>query len=261
MAPNFKKIILTTAIVVGSIAGVASYYYKDSCCCLSKKKEDKDDGLNPEKKKKKITVLISGSGSNLQAIIDALDEKVLENAEINTVISSSKNAYGLTRAANKNIPTTVHSLFKYTKNIPKDDKLKRQEARNLFEADLAKLILQDKPDIVVCAGWLLILGPTFLSKLGNSVPIINLHPALPGAFDGTVHAIDMAYEKAQEIQKPFVAGCMVHYVIEDVDKGEPIVVKELTIDSSKETLEEYEQRLHATEHIAIVEATNKVLFG
>ena len=209
-------------------------------------------------KMSRITVLISGSGSNLQALIDAKKEGKLGSGEIVSVISSSKNAYGLTRAQQANIPTKVHSLYKYTKNIAKEDKQARAQARVQFEKDLAHVVLEDKPDLVVCAGWLLILGPAFLANVENT-RIINLHPALPGAFDGTTHAIEMAWKKCQETEQTLIAGCMVHYVIEEVDKGEPLVVKELEIVPGKETLEEYETRVHATEHIAIVEATKKAL--
>lgn len=212
---------------------------------------------------KRITVLISGSGSNLQALIDAQAQGLLGNGTICSVISSSKNAYGLTRASNANIPTKVHSLYKYTKGLSKDDKEGRRLARIQYEIDLAQIVKEDNPDIIVCAGWLLILGKDFLQRINDSttinIPILNLHPALPGQFDGTTHAIEMAWKKCQELGKPFVAGCMVHYVIEEVDKGEPIVIKELEIVPGKETLEEYEARVHSTEHIAIVEATVKAL--
>ncbi|QEU58836.1 Ade8 [Kluyveromyces lactis] len=205
----------------------------------------------------KVVVLISGSGSNLQALIDAKKEGKLP-IDICRVISSSKKAYGLTRSSDNGIPAVVQSLYSYTKDLSKDDKKGRAEARNKFEADLADLILKDSPDLVVCAGWLLILGPTFLKRL-NGLPIINLHPALPGAFDGTTHAIEMAWNKCQEEKKPLTAGCMVHYVIEEVDRGEPLVIKELEIVPGKESLEEYGTRVHAAEHVAIVEATIKAL--
>lgn len=206
----------------------------------------------------RISVLISGSGSNLQALIDAQDKNELGNAKIVSVISSSKKAFGLTRASKSDIPTKVHSLYPYIRDISKDDKEKRADARVQFEKDLAEVVLSDDPDLVVCAGWLLILGPEFLKRT-RSIPIINLHPALPGAFDGTTHAIEMAWEKAQHTKKPLVAGCMVHYVIEEVDRGEPIIIKELEIIPGKETLEEYEKRVHEAEHTAIVEAAKKVI--
>lgn len=194
----------------------------------------------------------------MQALIDAQASGQLGNGKIISVISSSKKAYGLTRASKANIPTKVQSMYPYTRDISKENKEKRAEARVQFEKDLAEMVLSDEPDLIVCAGWLLILGPEFLSRV-KSVPIINLHPAVPGAFDGTTHAIEMAWKKAHEEQKPLIAGCMVHYVIEEVDKGEPLLIKELEIVPGEETLEEYEQRVHDAEHVAIVEATVKAL--
>ncbi|AMD22510.1 HHL260Wp [Eremothecium sinecaudum] len=205
----------------------------------------------------KVTVLISGSGSNLQALIDAKEQGTLP-IDLVKVVSSSVKAYGLVRASNHSIPTAIHSLYSYTKSISKDDKKARIQARVRFEEELAELILRDAPDLVVCAGWLLILGPSFLKKLGD-IPIINLHPALPGAFDGTTHAIEMAWTKCQNDSKPLIAGCMVHYVIEEVDKGEPLVVKELEIVPGAETLDQYAERVHQAEHRAIVEGTIKAL--
>ncbi|AET40208.1 phosphoribosylglycinamide formyltransferase Ecym_5459 [Eremothecium cymbalariae DBVPG len=205
----------------------------------------------------RVTVLISGSGSNLQALIDARDQGRLPVTFVN-VISSSAKAYGLKRAAKHGIASQVHSLYKYKKGIPKEEVEQCARARIQFEEDLAELILKDSPDLVVCAGWLLILGPTFLKKL-RGISIINLHPALPGAFDCTTHAIEMAWLKCNEEQKPIVAGCMVHYVIEEVDKGEPLIVKKLNITPGGETLAEYEQRVHEVEHVAIVEGVIKAL--
>lgn len=246
----------TLAAGIGLITGIVISHNKDIIKSINPFKKNK-------KAKKRITVLISGSGSNLQAIIDSIESNVIPNAEIVCVISSSKKAYGLTRASSKCIPTKVHSLYPYYKGIPKENTEERKQKRVEYEIELADIINSTNPDIVVCAGWLLILGSDCLKKINKDIPIINLHPALPGAFDGTVHAIDMAYETALEVRKEknekFTAGCMCHYVIEDVDKGEPIVVKKLVIDTEKETLEQYEERLHRAEHVAIVEATNKVL--
>lgn len=206
----------------------------------------------------RITVLISGSGSNLQSLLDAQAQKELGDGQITCVISSSKKAYGLQRAAIANIPTRVCSLYPFVKDVPKSDVIGRQECRIKFEEELARQVLEQKPDLVVCAGWLLILGPNFLSRL-RDIPIINLHPALPGAFDGTTHAIEMAWQKAQDTGNPLIAGCMVHYLVEEVDRGEPLIIKELEIVPGQETLEEYEHRVHEAEHAAIVEATVKVL--
>jgi phosphoribosylglycinamide formyltransferase len=123
----------------------------------------------------KITVLISGNGSNLQALIDDVDKK-LTNTRIVRVISNRKGAYGLTRASKAGIPTEYHNLLSYKrKHAGQND----PEAREEYDADLAELILKDEPDLVVCAGFMHVLSPKFLQPLEEkNVAIINLHPGL-----------------------------------------------------------------------------------
>ncbi|VEU20915.1 DEKNAAC101784 [Brettanomyces naardenensis] len=205
-----------------------------------------------------ILVLISGNGTNLQALIDGSESGRIPG-QITHVISSSSKAYGLKRAAKANIPTTVHNLRKYYNGIPKEDKEARIKARAQFDKDLADIILNKigKPSLIVCAGWMLILSPEFLNPLSKAkVPIINLHPALPGAFEGT-HAIERSWEAGQKgiVSK---GGCMIHYVIQEVDRGEPLVVKEIPVIKG-ESCDGFEARIHAEEHAAIVEGTVKVL--
>lgn len=197
-----------------------------------------------------VVVLISGSGSNLQALIDA-------GIPIKHVISSSADAYGLQRAAKADIETSVHALKQYYKGIPKEDKEARTTARNKFDDDLALKIIDLKADMVVCAGWMLILSPHCLKPLAKAdVKIINLHPALPGMFAGT-HAIERSFEAGQkgEVEK---GGCMIHYVIEEVDMGKTILVSEIDVIKG-ETVEKWEERIHAAEHKAIVKGTQIVL--
>ncbi|ODQ81905.1 hypothetical protein BABINDRAFT_160135 [Babjeviella inositovora NRRL Y-12698] len=214
-----------------------------------------------------ILVLISGSGSNLQALIDASAKGLLGHARIHRVISSLADAYGLTRAANHQIPSQVHRLKEYYASIPKEDKEGRKAAREQFNTDLANIVVHGskhgsvadyvRPDLVVCAGWMLILSPAFLNVVAEvNLPIINLHPALPGAFDGT-HAIDRAWQAGQDglITE---GGVMIHKVIVEVDRGEPLLVKKLDL-RKDETLEQYEERVHSTEHVAIVEGTKLAL--
>lgn len=197
-----------------------------------------------------IVVLISGNGSNLQALIDS-------NQPISHVISSSSTAFGLKRAEKAGIPTTVHNLQSYYKKLSATTKEERTDARNQFNTDLANIVISMKPDLVVCAGWMLILSKSFLEPLSDqNIDIINLHPALPNAFPG-IHAIERAWEAGQkgEISK---GGLMIHYVIAAVDEGEPLIVKELDL-KKDETVEEYENRVHALEHQAIVEGTELAL--
>lgn len=214
-----------------------------------------------------ITVLISGSGSNLQALLEAERSANLAG-KITQVISSSDSAFGLQRAATFGVPAKTHTLKSYYKGTTKDQVDVRQQRRELFNKELANLLIHGniqgtpdssytKPDLIVCAGWMLIFSPSVLIPLEQAgISIINLHPALPGAFDGT-HAIDRAWKAGQdgEITK---GGLMVHRVIAEVDRGEPILVKELDLIKG-ESLEEYEARVHAAEHVAIVEGTNIIL--
>ncbi|KAG7662879.1 ade5 [[Candida] subhashii] len=215
-----------------------------------------------------ITVLISGSGTNLQALIDAQQKDQLKGT-ITQVISSSETAYGLTRASNASIPTKNHILKNYYKGIPKEEVELRKSKREQFNLDLANLLIYGniegitkdetykKPDLIVCAGWMLILSPSVLQPLEKAgITIINLHPALPGAFEGT-HAIDRCWKEGQE-GKITKGGVMIHRVIAEVDRGEPILVKEIDLIKG-ESLEEYEDRVHKVEHVAIVEGTNIIL--
>lgn len=214
----------------------------------------------------RITVLISGSGSNLQALIDSQRRGELKG-QITQVISSNENAFGLVRAKEAGIPTKIHSLKSYYEGTSKDQKEERRKRRELFNKDLGHLIVHGqasgvdlayaKPDLIVCAGWMLILSPAALQPLeAAGITIINLHPALPGAFDGT-HAIERAW-KAGQSGEIAVAGVMIHRVITEVDRGEPVLVKEIQLQKD-ETLEQYEARVHDLEHVAIVEGTNIVL--
>ncbi|TKX26230.1 phosphoribosylglycinamide formyltransferase [Elsinoe australis] len=203
----------------------------------------------------RITVLISGGGTNLQALIDTANTPALPNAQIVRVISNRKSAFGLQRAEKAGIPTLYHNLVGYKKRFPDPAGAegKFTQARDEFDKDLAKLVLEDKPDIVVCAGWMHILAPAFLSPLKDvGVPVINLHPALPGKFNGT-HAIERAYAAFQkgEVDR---TGVMVHHVIPEVDMGPPILVREIEI-KKEDTVDDLEGRVHATEWKVIVEAT------
>ncbi|KAL7313302.1 Bifunctional purine biosynthetic protein ADE5,7 [Mucor circinelloides] len=192
-----------------------------------------------------IVVLISGSGTNLQALIDATQDGRLKG-KIIAVVSNRKNAFGLERAKKAGIPTRTFSLKQF-----KDQGKTRVD----FDVHVAKTIQEEyHPDLVILAGWMHILSPDFLAFFNNNV--MNLHPALPGQFDGA-HAIDRAYEAYQkgEIQH---TGIMVHKVIADVDRGEVILQRNVPIEK-EDTLEDLEQRIHSFEHKLIVEGAQVFL--
>src|SRR5215216_2582985 len=124
-----------------------------------------------------FVVLISGNGSNLQAILDACSSGELD-AKVVSVLSNKANAYGLVRAKNAGVEA-IH--------FPKQE----TESRNEYDSRLAAVVLTKQPDYVILAGWMRILSTSFLSLFPNCV--INLHPALPEKFPG-IHAIKRAFE-------------------------------------------------------------------
>jgi phosphoribosylglycinamide formyltransferase len=125
--------------------------------------------------KSPITVLISGTGTNLQALIDAQSTSTFQ---IVRVISNKKLAKGLQRAERANIPTSYHNIVSYKAKHPElNEKGEFQEAREQYDADLAALIQKDKPSLVVCAGFMHILSSKAITPLEQAgIRIINLHP-------------------------------------------------------------------------------------
>ncbi|KAH7342370.1 putative phosphoribosylglycinamide formyltransferase [Rhexocercosporidium sp. MPI-PUGE-AT-0058] len=190
----------------------------------------------------RATVLISGEGSNLQALIDA-STTIMPYLQIVRVISNKAKANGLNRATKASIPTKYHNLIsgKYYAAGEKDPAVK-QAAREKYNADLADIVLADSPDIVICAGWMHIVSPAFLDPLAErKVPVINLHRR---AYDD--------YHKGKLENDE--TGIMIHYVISEVDRGQPIVVRKIKC-RTPETLEELNERVHGQEHELILEGT------
>jgi formyltetrahydrofolate-dependent phosphoribosylglycinamide formyltransferase len=195
----------------------------------------------------RLAVLISGNGSNLQALIDAIRMRLLD-AEIVVVIANRKEAYGLQRAAKAGIPTRYYPLKPY-RDAGQD--------RTVYDADLADSVAAYRPDWVVLAGWMHILSNAFLQRFPYRV--INLHPALPGQFAG-VNAIERAYEAYQsgKIKK---TGVMVHLVPDEgVDSGPILATRDVLIYRT-DTLEMLQQRVHQTEHQLLVEALHRLIEG
>jgi formyltetrahydrofolate-dependent phosphoribosylglycinamide formyltransferase len=192
----------------------------------------------------RLVVLISGSGTNLQALIDAIAVKKLD-AEIALVVSNRKAAYGLARAQAAGIPTLYFPLKPY---------LEAGRQRETYDRDLAEQLRPYAPALIVLAGWMHVLSPAFLEQFPNRV--INLHPGLPGAFPGT-EAIRRTFEAYQRGEVEH-GGCMVHYVIPEVDAGE-VIAQSVVLLNPTDTLEMFETHLRTAEHQLIVEAVQKVL--
>jgi formyltetrahydrofolate-dependent phosphoribosylglycinamide formyltransferase len=188
----------------------------------------------------RLAVLISGNGSNLQAVLDACAGAEL-SAQVVVVISNKPEAYGLVRAVNANVAAIP---------FPVDS----GESRRDYDARLAVEVALWRPDYVILAGWMRLLSSTFLDFFPGHV--INLHPALPGTFPGT-HAIEKAYQawRKAEIDR---SGVMVHFVPDEgVDDGPVIAYQEIVFHTG-ESLEEYEMRVHEIEHSLLIRALKKV---
>lgn len=190
----------------------------------------------------RIVAMVSGSGTNLQAILDAIDPGNLA-AEVVLVVSNHRAAYALERAQKAGVPTLYFPLKPYPD-------------RTQYDANLAREISQYDPDLIVLAGWMHILSPAFLDQFPHRV--INLHPALPGTFAG-VDGIRRAYNAYQRGEIAY-SGCMVHYTIPAIDAGEVIAQMIVPIEPD-DTLHTFEVRMHAAEHRIIVDAIRIVMRG
>lgn len=190
-----------------------------------------------------LVVLISGNGSNLQAILDACTSGELQ-ASVKAVISNNADAYGLTRARNAGV-----EAFSFPKQ--------KVETRNEYDTRLAQCVETYEPDYIVLAGWMRILSSSFLSRFPNRV--INLHPALPGMFPG-MGAIERAFDAYRhgEIEH---SGVMVHLVPDEgVDNGPVLGQQEIHFVPS-ESLEQFAARVHTLEHKLLIHTLKNILEG
>ena len=172
----------------------------------------------------KLVVLISGRGSDLQSIIDAIDLGLLD-ASIEMVISNNPDAYGLERARKHNIPSMAV--------------LHRGKKREEFERELIDIIDPIDPDLIVLAGFMRRLTSLFVNHYRGR--IINIHPALLPSFPGAhAHRDALAYGVK-------VTGCTVHFVTEDVDGG-PIILQYPVFVHEDDDEETLSQRVLRVEH-------------
>jgi phosphoribosylglycinamide formyltransferase-1 len=189
----------------------------------------------------RLVLLISGNGSNLQAILNACLSADLD-AQVVCVISNKKDAYGLVRAKNAG----VEAIF-----LPK----RQNEARQEYDARLAGCVSAYYPDYVILAGWMRILSSSFLSLFPNRV--INLHPALPGMFPG-LHAIERAFAAYQRREIKHT-GVMLHLVPDEgVDNG-PVINQTEIYFRADESFEQFEERVHEVEHNLLVATLKNIL--
>jgi len=213
----------------------------------------------PEESPCRILVMASGFGSNFQALIDAISTGQLRNSHIISLITNRRNAHATVRADEAGIPWDYFNpISNGFLRKGERDKQKLAEGRQKYDAALAARILstdKERPELIILAGWMHVFSGAFLEPIERArMRIINIHPALPREFDGAM-AIERAFEefKTGRLTR---TGIMAHYVIDEVDRGAPIMVKE--IEWEGEELEELKERMHFHEHELIVKAAAKV---
>ena len=177
-------------------------------------------------KKARIAVLVSGGGTNLQALIDAQKSGIIKHGEICVVISNKSDAYAITRAEKAGIHSEIISSKEY-------------KEQSIFEAKLIETLEKNEVDLIVLAGFMRILSENFTSKYPRR--IINVHPSLIPAFCGKgfyglkVHEAALAYGVK-------VTGATVHFVNEIPDGGEIIMQKAVSI-RNNDTAETLQKRV------------------
>lgn len=193
----------------------------------------------------KVTVLVSGGGTNLQAIIDRISDGTVHNTKIVKVISNNAGAYALERAKKAGIDTAVLS--------PKD-----YEDREIFNYALLEALEETKCDLVVLAGYLVAIPPQVVKAFQGK--IINIHPALIPSFCGKGYYGLHVHEKVLE-RGVKVTGATVHFVDEDLDHGQIILQKAVNIPEGI-TPEELQQKvMHEAEWIILPKAIDLIAQG
>ncbi len=172
-----------------------------------------------------LGILISGNGSNFQAIIDAIEKKRLD-AEVRVVVSNREDAYGLVRAQKHGVPTEIVDHRKFP-------------SREAFDQHLIERFKDRQVELVVLAGFMRLLSADFVHAFSNR--IMNIHPALLPAFPG-LHVQRKAVEAGVRI-----SGCTVHFVNEECDQG-PIIIQAVVPVFSDDSEESLSARILKEEH-------------
>ena len=187
---------------------------------------------------KKIAVLISGSGSNLEAIANACNKKKIDG-EISCVISNNPKAYGIERAKKLNLKSIIvdHNLF---------------NDRSEFDDQIDKILVEEKIELVVLAGFMRILEKKITDKYFGRM--INLHPSLLPLYPG------LNTHKKVIKNKDNKHGVSIHYVSPELDAG-PIIAQGSIKVKKNETAEDLQKRIHKIEHILLPEVINEICIG
>lgn len=174
----------------------------------------------------RVVVMVSGGGTNLQAIIDSVKNGLITNTELVGVISNNKNAYALQRAKDNGISAQCVS--------PKD-----YASREIFNEELIKAVDAYEPDLIVLAGYLVVIPAQMIAKYTNKM--INIHPSLIPSFCGTGFYGLKVHEAALE-RGVKVVGATVHFVDEGTDTG-PIILQKAVEVQNGDTPEVLQRRV------------------
>lgn len=185
---------------------------------------------------KRIAIFASGSGTNFQAIVDAVKKGDIQ-AEVALLVCDRPQAKVIERAMREHVPIFVFNPKQY-------------ETKQQFEREILQQLQQKEIDLVVLAGYMRLIGPTLLQAHQNR--IVNIHPSLLPAFPGK-DAIGQAYRYGVK-----VTGVTVHYVDEGMDTGPIIAQRALYIDDG-EPLESVERRIHEIEHVLYPQVIQQLL--
>ena len=185
-----------------------------------------------------IAVLISGRGSNMVALVDAVQSGEIPGSQIAVVISDKPNAAGLEKARERNIETVVIE--------------RRGRAREEHDAQIIAELKRRDVELVCLAGYMRLLSRDFINAFPDR--IVNIHPSLLPAFPG-LDAQKQALETGAKI-----TGCTVHFVNEDLDAG-PIILQRSVEVRDDDTVESLSARILEQEHPAYVEAVRRLISG
>ncbi|WP_242144305.1 MULTISPECIES: phosphoribosylglycinamide formyltransferase [unclassified Bacillus cereus group] len=184
----------------------------------------------------RVAVFASGSGSNFQAFVNAVEENRL-HAEISLLVCDQPDARVIGRAHYHHVPCFAFSAKAY-------------ESKEAFEKEILKKLREYEIDYVILAGYMRLIGPTLLEAYGGK--IINIHPSLLPSFPGK-DAIGQALEAGVK-----VTGVTIHYVDAGMDTG-PIIAQEVVTVSETDTRESLQKKIQQVEHRLYVNTVNKII--
>ncbi len=187
-----------------------------------------------------IVVLASGNGSNFQAVVDAIDNGVINKARISKLICNNKRAYVLERARENEIESIIVDI----KNSD-------------YNKIISTVLEAEEPDLILLDGYMRIL-PDYITDR-YPLKMINLHPSLLPAFGGRGYYGSKVHEAVIKSGARY-SGCTVHFATKDVDNG-PIIDQRIVEVSDDDTPESLEEKIHIEEHKSLINSINLIITG